>query len=156
MAEPDIKTIATSAMQCLRDGIRQPLTSMAKAINRLLPLKQLIDVADDGSISISIDADDLTAPGNVTSPSSVTMTTQVINSFYIEGILEGDLARDDITTIKLIDPTTDLEYSPTIRVPVSGFFVPVDKLGADGSRVGAHWNGVTWRVIVTDKCLVEL
>jgi hypothetical protein len=82
----------------------------------------------------------------------------VILTMFQEGTLAGDLTYDSTATLNLFDPNTDAVYSPNRTITVDGFYVqqtPALKI-ATGTRVGAQWNGVCWRVIVSAKCMVPV
>lgn len=84
----------------------------------------------------------------------------VILTLFQEGELAGDLTHDGTATLNLFNPQTDAVYSPNQTITVNGFYVPnsppasVDMKLTTGARVGVQWNGVCWRVIVSDKCMV--
>ena len=84
--------------------------------------------------------------------------TAVILTLFREGTLAGDLTFDTTATLNLFDPNTDAVYSPNQTITVDGFYVqqtPALKIPS-GTRVGAHWNGICWRVIVSAKCMVPV
>lgn len=151
---PEVPQLEKASIpSCLPDALRGPLTQLARAMNWLLPLKDAIDPADPSSISLGVD--DLAAPDNVANPGTTVISSEVVSSFFIEGILQADLTRDGTATINLINPATDTEYSPAKTKSIHGYYVPTDKKVPANARIGAQWNGVKWRAKITDKCVVN-
>lgn len=91
---------------------------------------------------------------NIANSTGGPFSTAVILTMFCEGALAGDLARDSTATLNLYDPTTDAVYSPNRTITVDGFYVPSGKKIPSGARIGAQWNGVCWRAMVTDTCVV--
>lgn len=93
---------------------------------------------------------------NIANSTGGPFSQNVILTMFREGALAGDLARDSTATLNLYDPTTDAVYSPNQTITVDGFYVPTGKKIPSGARIGAKWNGVCWRAMVTDTCVVDV
>lgn len=136
--------------QCVQDGMRGPLSALARFVNWVRPMRTLINVENPGVISIPVDL--LTAPDN-DPVGTVVVGVAASQGFFVEGVLDEDLKRDLFATMSLIDPTTDAVYSPNQTIEVHGRYVPSGKKALSGARCAAFYNGVKWRGKVIDGCV---
>lgn len=148
---PELKKI--NIPQCIPDGMRQPLTALARAVGRLLPLSGLI--SDDDPSQISVSVTNLDGPSTPADIGVIVIDTDAMQAIVVEGTLAADMARDATVTMNVIDPTTDTVYSPNRTIQVHGRYVPTGKKAPSGARCAAFYNGVKWRAKVIDECVVN-
>lgn len=150
---PEITKI--NVPSCIRDAMRQPLRAIARAVNKWLPLDQLVDQSDPTLPTLPVQF--LQGPSTTSEIGQIVFDIDAAQSLWIEGVLQADLLRDDVADIRLIDPETETYYTgDPVLIEVQGRYVMTGKKAPSGARCAAFYNGVKWRAKVIDVCVDDV